>query len=98
LDPLTKPPPPSNNPGHAFGLKNFSPAPVESNTMSTETTDRQQVKVKEFMQLLPLTLAVAGLPDAGEGKYFNEGQMENRAATLKLAYKVARGIILDIAK
>jgi len=66
--------------------------------MSTDTSDRQQTKVREFMQLLPLTLAVAGLPDASEGKYFNEGQMENRAATLKLAYKVARGIILDIVK
>jgi hypothetical protein len=66
--------------------------------MSTDTADRQQMKVKEFMQLLPLTLAVAGLPGAGEGKYFNEGQMENRTANLKLAYKVARSLILDIAK
>jgi hypothetical protein len=66
--------------------------------MSTETADRQQTKVKEFMQLLPLTLAVAGLPDAAEGKYFNEGQMENRASSLKAAYKIARAIILDIAK
>jgi hypothetical protein len=66
--------------------------------MSTDTSDRQQMKVREFMQLLPLTLAVAGLSEAGEGRYFNEGQMENRAATLKLAYKVARSIILDIAK
>jgi hypothetical protein len=66
--------------------------------MSTDTSDRQQMKVKEFMQLLPLTLAVAGLPPAGEGKYFNEGQMDNRAANLKLAYKIARAIILDIAK
>jgi hypothetical protein len=66
--------------------------------MSTESADRQQMKVKEFMQLLPLTAAIAGLPDAGEGKYFNEGQMENRAASLKAAYKVARSIILDIVK
>jgi hypothetical protein len=66
--------------------------------MSTDAADRQQIKVKEFMQLLPLTLAVAGLPGAGEGKYFNEGQMENRAANLKLAYKVARALILDIVK
>jgi hypothetical protein len=66
--------------------------------MSTDTADRQQIKVREFMQLLPLTLAVAGLPEAGEGKYYNEGQMDNRSATIKLAYKVARAIILDIAK
>ncbi|HYV35324.1 MAG TPA: hypothetical protein VE988_06445 [Gemmataceae bacterium] len=66
--------------------------------MSTESADRQQLKVKEFMQLLPVTLAVAGLPDATVGQYFNEGQMENRATNLKLAYKVARALVLDIAK
>ena len=38
------------------------------------------------MQLLPLTLAVAGLPVVtGEGKYYTEGQMENRAGTMILA-------------
>ncbi len=66
--------------------------------MSTDNPDRQQMKVKEFMQLLPLTLEVAGLPRVGEGKYYSEGQMENRAANLKLAYKVARALILDVAK
>ena len=30
--------------------------------MGTEGADRQQVKVREFMSLLPLTLEVAGLP------------------------------------
>jgi len=66
--------------------------------MSTDTADRQQIKVREFMQLLPLTLAVAGLPNSAEGKYFTEGQMENRATNLKLAYKIARQIILDVVK
>jgi hypothetical protein len=66
--------------------------------MSTESPDRQQQKVSEFLRLLPLTLAVAGLADAEPGKHFNEGQMEARATTLRAAYKVARQIILDIAK
>jgi len=66
--------------------------------MSAEAADRQQVKVKEFMQLLPLTLAIAGLPESTEGRYFSEGQMDNRAAALKLAYKAARAVILDVAK
>jgi hypothetical protein len=60
--------------------------------------DRQQQKVTEFMRLLPLALAIAGLPEAEPGKYFNEGQMENRAASLRSAYKVARQVILEIAK
>ena len=66
--------------------------------MSTDAGDRQQLKVKEFMQLLPLTLAIAGLPPPATGQYFNEGQMDNRAGNLKLAYKVARTLVLDIAK
>jgi hypothetical protein len=66
--------------------------------MGTEGADRQQVKVREFMSLLPLTLAVAGLPQAEPGKHFNEGQMEARATTLRAAYKIARQIILEVAK
>lgn len=66
--------------------------------MSTEGPDRQQQKVNEFMKLLPLTLAVAGLPDANPGQYFTEGQLEARATTIRSAYKVARQILLDIAK
>jgi hypothetical protein len=66
--------------------------------MSNESTDRQAQKVQEFLKLLPLTLAVAGLPDAEAGRHFNEGQMEARATTMRTAYKVARQIILDVAK
>ena len=66
--------------------------------MSTESPDRQQQKVREFMSLLPLTLAIAGLPDSEQGKHLNEGQMDARATTLKIAYKIARQIVIDIVK
>ena len=66
--------------------------------MSTDTSDRQQQKVREFMGLLPLTIALAGLADASPGQHLNEGQMEARATTLKMAYKVARQVVLDIVK
>lgn len=66
--------------------------------MGTESADRQQQKVKEFMSLLPLTLAIAGLPEAAHGQHFNEGQLEARATTVRSAYKVARQIILDVVK
>ena len=59
--------------------------------------DRQR-KVAEFMQLLPLTLAIAGLPHGELGKYFNEGQMEVRANALRAAYKHARQLVLEIAR
>lgn len=66
--------------------------------MGTESVDRQlqQQKYREFMNLLPLTLAVAGLPSCEPGKYYNEGQMEARATTLRQAYKIARQIIQEV--
>jgi hypothetical protein len=66
--------------------------------MGAESADRQQVKVREFMSLLPLTLALAGLQPAEPGKHFTEGQMEARATTIRSAYKVARQLILEVAK
>jgi hypothetical protein len=66
--------------------------------MGAESIDRQQQKVQEFLRLLPLTVAVAGLPEVEPGRHLNEGQMEARATTIRAAYKIARQIILDIAK
>jgi hypothetical protein len=54
--------------------------------------------VAEFLRLLPLTVEIAGLPRADLSKYFTEGQMEVRVATLRTAYKLARQMVLDVAK
>jgi hypothetical protein len=69
-----------------------------SGIMSTEGADKQQQKVREFMSLLPLTLEIAGLPKGELGKQFNEGQLEVRGHVIRQAYKVARQIIVDVAK
>jgi hypothetical protein len=66
--------------------------------MSTESAERQQQKVREFMSLLPLTLAIAGLPDSEAGRYFNEGQMENRVIALRTAYKLARQLLTEVMR
>ena len=66
--------------------------------MSSEGVDRAQQKVAEFLRLLPLTMEVAGLPRAEPGKHFNEGQMEIRATAIRNAYKLARGLLLDLSK
>jgi hypothetical protein len=66
--------------------------------MGTEGTDRQQQKINEFMRLLPLTLEIAGLPKADAGHYLNEGQMEVRSSIIRLAYKMARQLILEVVK
>jgi hypothetical protein len=60
--------------------------------------ERQQAKMREFMSLLPLTQAIAGLPHAEPGRHFNEGQMEVRANTLKLAFKIARQLIIEVSR
>jgi len=65
--------------------------------MSPEV-ERQQVKAKEFMSLLPLTVAIAGLPECETGKHYSESQLEARATTIRIAYKIARQIIMDVAK
>jgi hypothetical protein len=60
--------------------------------------ERQQQKAKEFMSLLPLTLAIAGLPECEPGKHFAESQLEARATSIRTAYKVARQLIVEVTK
>jgi hypothetical protein len=51
-------------------------------------SDLQQ-RYRQFLDLLPLTLTLAGLPTS-EGRLFSEEQIEARAITVKAAYRVAR--------
>ncbi len=48
-----------------------------------------QQKYRQFLDLLPLTLSLAGLPPS-EGRLFGEDQIEARAITVRTAYRVAR--------
>lgn len=57
-----------------------------------------QQKYQQFIQLLPLTLTIAGLPHAEHGKYYNEDQMEIRARSLQTAYKWARRLAKEAIK
>jgi hypothetical protein len=50
-----------------------------------------QQKYRQFLDLLPLTLALAGLPTS-EGRLFNEEQIEGRGITIRVAYRVARNV------
>lgn len=65
--------------------------------MSTDNAEKQQQRIREFMNLLPLTLALAGLQEVEPGKHFTESQMEARATSVRTAYKVARQIVLELA-
>ena len=66
--------------------------------MSSEGIDRQQQKVNDFLRLLPLTTAIAGLPNCELGRQFSEGQLDVRPNALRLAYKIARQLMLEVAK
>ena len=50
----------------------------------------QQRRYREFLDLMPLMISLAGLPSSDIGKYFTEEQMETRVFALRHAYKLAR--------
>jgi hypothetical protein len=56
-----------------------------------EASEMQQ-RYRQFLDLLPLTLALAGLPAAEHGKSFNDDQLEARTTTIRKAYRHARQI------
>ncbi len=57
---------------------------------ATGANDLQQ-KYRQFLDLMPLTISLAGLPPS-ENRLFGEEQIEARAITMRLAYKVARNL------
>ena len=59
-----------------------------SDSNTNAPADLQQ-KYRQFLDLMPLTVALAGLPTS-EGRLYSEDQIEARAMTLKAAYRVAR--------
>lgn len=60
-------------------------------------TEKQQQRMREFMQLLPVTVELAGLPQSEHGKYFTPEQIEARVITLKHAYRIARQLMVEIS-
>ena len=50
----------------------------------------QQRRYREFLDLMPLMISIAGLPTSDIGKYYTEEQMETRIFALRHAYKMAR--------
>lgn len=51
-----------------------------------------QRKYREFLDLMPLTLALAGLPPSEHGKYFTAEQIESRLFTIRHAWRAARQV------
>ena len=56
----------------------------------------QSRRYREFLDLMPLTLALAGLPPSEVGRYFNEEQIETRTFAIKYAYKQAKTLAREL--
>ena len=55
----------------------------------TDSNEHQR-NYREFLDLLPLTLDIAGLPRSDAGRYYTEDQLESRLITLRHAYRFSR--------
>lgn len=67
--------------------------------MSAEITpDVKQQRAKEFMQLLPLTVEIAGLPIGNLDRLLTPEIMELRANNLRTAYKFARQVLKEVSE
>ena len=55
-------------------------------------------RYREFVDLLPATLAIAGLTPNSAPRSLTNEQMEARAQVLASAYKVVRQLVRDVAK
>jgi hypothetical protein len=61
-------------------------------------TDEEALRrrYREFLELMPLTIAIAGLPTSGTPLNFTTDQMEVRARTLHAAFKLARQLAREV--
>ena len=75
-----------------------SAANLETGAFLMAEPSEQQRRYREFIDLLPLTLSLAGLPPSEHGKYYTDEQIEARLFTIRNAYKHARQIAREFVK
>lgn len=64
--------------------------------MSDEDSSKR--RYREFLDLLPLTTAIAGLAPNSSPRSFTQEQMEARAQVLMSAFKLARQSVRELIK
>lgn len=64
---------------------------MEQRAVSTDE-DTLKRRYREFLELMPLTVAIAGLPTSEPPYNYNADQLEVRTRTLLAAYKLARQV------
>lgn len=55
-------------------------------------------RYREFMDLMPLTIAIAGLSQSEGNRNFTAEQLETRAQVLANAFRLARQVVRDVVK
>lgn len=60
--------------------------------------DAIQRRYREFLDLLPMTLTIAGLSPAEGARSFTQEQMEARANVINSAFKIARRAVREAIK
>ena len=55
-------------------------------------SNEQQRRYREFLDLIPLTIEIAGLPRSETGRYYTEDQLESRLITLRHAFRFAKTV------
>lgn len=55
-------------------------------------------RYREFLDLMPLTIAIAGLTENAGPRSLSADQMEARAQVLSSAFKIARQMVRDVVK
>lgn len=66
--------------------------------MEPVSAEVKQNRMTEFMKLLPLTLDLAGLAKADPARPFTPDQIEGRAMSVRMAFKIARSLVKDIGE
>ncbi|MBS0208609.1 MAG: hypothetical protein JSS27_06600 [Planctomycetes bacterium] len=66
--------------------------------MSNPEEEAIKRRYREFMDLIPLTLAIAGLPENTTNRSLSSEQMDLRAQVLITAFKLARQAVRDAVK
>jgi hypothetical protein len=72
-----------------------TPESSSTNAGPAPSAQELQQKYRQFLELLPLTLALAGLP-VSEGRLYSEDQIDGRAMTIRTAYRVARNTVREV--
>jgi hypothetical protein len=72
--------------------------PVPEEFFMSTDDDAIKRRYREFLDLLPLTVAIAGLSSSEGGRNFTSEQMQTRAQVLGNAFKLARQTVRESLK